>query len=164
MNVEEAFKRLWWKRSQKLDEAGIREILAALEGETNWPQVFVLEAMRDAPEKELKVRWATTLGVLQANKSAKSVVPTEPEWLLRALQAATVSTWAGDAVLVALAREGSEASRDALIADFEHSRAEPEPWMLEDRLKKLKKHAKTLPLLAEFCERHEKELERRRRQ
>lgn len=164
MNVEEAFKRLWWKRSQKLDEVHIRELLAALEGETNWPQVFVLEAMRDAAEHELRARWATTLAVLQANKSAKSKIPTEPSWLLRALQAATVSTWAGDGVLVALAREGSAASRDALIADFEHSRAEPEPWMLEDRLKKLKKHAKTLPLLAEFCERHEQELARRRGQ
>lgn len=164
MNVDEAFKRLWWKRSQKLDHAGIREILSALEGETNWPQVFVLEAMRDAPEEDLTARWTLTLSVLQANKSAKSVIPTEPAWLLRALQAATVSTWAGDGVLVALAREGSAASRDALIADFEHSRAEPEPWMLEDRLKSLKKHAKTLPLLAEFCERHEQELERRRRQ
>lgn len=164
MNVEEAFKRLWWKRSQKLDHEGIREILTALEGETNWPQVFVLEAMRDAPEQELTARWALTLEVLQANKSSKSVIRTEPEWILRALQAATVSTWAGDGVLVALAREGSAASRDALIADFEHSRAEPEPWMLEDRLKKLKKYAKTLPLLAEFCERHAQELERRRRQ
>lgn len=164
MNVEEAFKRLWWKRSQKIDQAGIREILEALEGETNWPQVFVLEAMRDAPAHDLKARWATTLGVLQANKSAKSVIPTEPEWILRALQAATVSSWAGDGVLVALAREGSAASRDALIADFEHSRAEPEPFMLEDRLKKLKKQSKTLPLLAEFCERHEHELARRRGQ
>lgn len=164
MNIDDAFKRLWSKRSLKLDRASIRQILDALEGETNWPQVFVCEAMRDAPEQEFTARWATTLGVLQANKSAKSIIPTEPEWILRALQAATVSTWAGDGVLVALAREGSDASRDALIADFEHSRAEPEPWMLEDRVKKLKKHAKSLPLLAEFCERHEKELARRRRQ
>lgn len=152
MDPEQAFQMLFGKRARKLDAAGRRELLDALAVATTWPARFIIEVMRLAPEAEQDAAWLAALDVLQALKTLKAQVPVAPPWLLGGLQAATVSDFAPEPVLVALAREGSEASRDALIADFERCRVGEGGLMLAERARLLKRLGKGVALIERYLE------------
>lgn len=150
MDPDKAFQALFGKRARKLDAAGRRELLDALAGATTWPVRFVLEVLRLAPASEQDAAWLAALDVLQQLKTLKAQVPVEPPWLLGGLQAAMVSDFAPEPVLVALAREGSDASRDALIADFERCRAGEGGLMLAKRSRLLKRLGQGVPLVDRY--------------
>lgn len=129
-----------------------REVLDALAEEIAWPARSVLEVMRLAPAAEQGAAWLAALGVPQALETLKAQVPGEPPWLLAALQGATVADFAPEPVLVALAREGSDASRDALIADFERRRTAERGLLVEPRARPPKKVGKGVALVESALE------------
>ena len=161
MDAELAFKALFGKRALKWSEAQIAEALDALSDGTGWVSVFVCEAMRLAPKDKTLESWAEVLGVLQQLRTLDVTLSTKKAWLLGALQAATVSESPTIPVTVALAREGSDASRDALIADFERvRRSEVAAHSLKSFVRELKRYGKGVAFCDVLRERAETELSR----
>lgn len=66
-------------------------------------------------------------------------------WLLDALQAGVVQETAPLTALAALAKDGSEASHDALLAEFDRARQDKSDWPLRYKLKRLGRYAKPTP-------------------
>lgn len=150
MGPEEAFKALFSKRAKGFDDRQVDEVLRALEGATAWAALFVLEAMRLAPSAGRLEVWRDALEILQRLERLDAALETGKPWILGALQAATVADPPTVAVLVALAKEGSDASCDALIADFERCRTAEGGILLEERARTLARYGKGIPL----CERY----------
>ena len=148
--TEKAFRSLFGKRARAFDAAHRREVLDALASATAWPARFVLEVMRLAPAAQQDAAWRAALGVLQALKTLKAQVPVSPAWLHGGLQGATVATFAPEPVLVALAREGSDPSRAALVADFERYRTAEGGLMLDERARVLKRLGKGVALVDRY--------------
>lgn len=154
MKPEQAVHALYVQRNRKLGDAEIRELLSALEGSPTFPSAFVREAMRHAPESALQSHWVETLKALsrttrQYSLGDKSFLATlsflQERWLLEALQAGVVQEAAPLTALAALAKEGSDASHDALLAEFERARNDKSDWPLRYKLKRLGRYAKKSP-------------------
>lgn len=154
MKPEQAVHALYVQRNRKLGEEELREVLAALEGSPTFPSAFVREGMRHAPEGELQGYWVETLKALsrvtrQYSLGDKSFIATltflQEPWLLEALRAGVVQEAAPLTALAALAKDGSEASHDALLAEFERARREKSDWALRYKLERLGRYAKQTP-------------------
>lgn len=154
MTPDDAAKAVFMKRSLSLGVPQIRALLAMLATFKPWSFVFVVEAMRDAPTSDAgyRTRWQEALTALQSGSKIAKSVERWPAWLTRALQTATVSDFPDASILVALAMEGSDASRDALIADLERSEVVEGGLMLGDRIATFKRH-RAKPLLASLLKR-----------
>ena len=66
-------------------------------------------------------------------------------WLLDAVQAGVVQEAAPLTALAALAKDGSDASHDALLGEFERARRDKSDWALRYKLKRLGRYAKQTP-------------------
>jgi hypothetical protein len=151
MKPDEALHALYVQRNRKHSLVEILTHLKALEPSRAFASVFVREAMRTAKDGEVEKQWPETLKMLSRTSRQYSigdkafmatlVALQEPTWLA-AIQAATVSDDAPLVVAAALARDGSEASADALVADYERARASDDEWALKYKLKRLGRYAK----------------------
>jgi hypothetical protein len=151
MKPEEAVHALYVQRNRKHSLAEIFTHLKALEPSRAFAAVFVREAMRSARHGEVEKLWPEALKMLsragrQYSIGDKAFMATlaalqEPTWL-GAIQAATVSDSAPLVVAAALARDGSDASADALVAEYERARASQDEWALRYKLKRLGRYAK----------------------
>jgi hypothetical protein len=151
MKPEQAVHALYVQRNRKLGEEEIREVLAALEGSPTFPSAFVREAMRHAPKDGLQAHWVETLKALsrttrQYSLGDKSFMATlaflQEPWLLESVQAGVVQEAAPLTALAALAKDGSDESHDALLAEFERARNDKSDWPLRYKLKRLGRYAK----------------------
>jgi hypothetical protein len=150
MKPDEAVHALYIQSTRKAGRAAIEQHLAALEGTHSFPAVFVREAMKTKGKVETET-WAEVLKALsrttrQYSVGDKAFMATlndlQEPWLLDAIQAATVSDDAPLVVLAALAHDGSEASHDALLAEFERARNAKDDWALRYKLKRIWRYAK----------------------
>lgn len=151
MKPDAAVHALYVQRNRKLTRKEIDELLAALAQTATFPSVFVREAMRSVKAHLVEPQWAETLKALsrttrQYSLGDKAFLATlvylQAPWLLGAVQAATVAADAPLTALAALARDGSDASYDALVAEFERARASESDWPLRYKLKRLGRYAK----------------------
>jgi hypothetical protein len=151
MKPEQAVHALYVQRNRKLGEDEIREVLTALEGSPTFPSAFVREAMRHAPEGSVQAHWVETLKALsrttrQYSLGDKSFIAAlsalQEPWLLEAVQAGVVQEAAPLTALAVLAKDGSDASHDALLAEFERARKDKSDWPLRYKLKRLSRYAK----------------------
>ena len=151
MKPDEAVHALYVQRNRKLTLEEIRALLAALEKSNTFPSIFVREAMRTAPAGHFEERWIEALKALsrttrQYSIGDKAFMATlaylQEPWLISAVQAATVGDEAPLTALAALAKEGSDESADALVAEFERARTNPSEWALKYKLKRLGRYAK----------------------
>ena len=154
MNPEQAVHALYVQRNRKLRDEEIKEVLAALERSPTFPSAFVREAMLHAKEGALQAHWGETLKALsrttrQYSVGDKNFVATllalQEPWLLDAVQAGVVQQSAPLTALAALAKDGSDASHDALLAEFERARQDKSDWALRSKLKRLGRYAKQTP-------------------
>ena len=154
MKPEQAVHALYVQRNRKLGDDEIHELLSALEHSPTFPSTFVREAMRHAKPGALQAQWVETLKALsrttrQYSVGDKSFVATlvslQEPWLLNAVQAGVVQEAAPLTALAALAKDGSDASHDALLAEFERARRDKSDWALRYKLKRLGRYAKQTP-------------------
>ena len=154
MKPEQAVHALYVQRNRKLKDEEIAELLAALEKSPTFPSAFVREGMRHAKEGALQAHWVETLKALsrttrQYSLGDKSFIATltflQEPWLLEALRAGVVQEAAPLTALAALAKEGSDASHDALLAEFDRARCSKSDWALRSKLKRLGRYAKQTP-------------------
>lgn len=151
MKPDAAVHALYVQRNRKLSRAEIDEILTSLAPSPTFPAVFVREAMRAAKPALFEAHWAETLKALsrttrQYSLGDKAFMATlaflQAPWLLAAVQAATVAADAPLTALAALARDGSDASYDALLAEYERARTSEGEWPLRYKLRRLGRYAK----------------------
>lgn len=170
MKPEEAVHALYVQRNRKLAEAELDEVLTALEKSRTFPSAFVREAMRHAKDEARQAHWVEVLKALsrttrQYSLGDKSFVATlnflQETWLLEALRAGVVQEAAPLTALAALAKDGSEASHDALLAEFERARKDKSDWPLRYKLKRLGRYAKQTPHWLALEESVQRELARR---
>ncbi|MDP1823623.1 MAG: hypothetical protein Q8L48_10285 [Archangium sp.] len=154
MKPDQAVHALYVQRNRKLGEEEIAELLSALEQSPTFPSAFVREAMRAAKDGARQAHWVETLKALsrttrQYSVGDKSFVATltflQEPWLLDAVRAGVVQEAAPLTALAALAKDGSEASHDALLAEFERARRDKSDWALRYKLKRLGRYAKHTP-------------------
>lgn len=136
---------------RKLSPELVRQVLARLEGVAGFQSAFAREAMRQAPEAPIEQQWARTSEALSKAGRQYSLGDAafretlelmQAPWLLAACQAGTIASGPPLVVAAALAKDGSDASHDALMADFERARAGEDDWPLRYKLKRLSKYAK----------------------
>lgn len=154
MKPEQAVHALYVQRNRKLAEAELDELIGALEKSPTFPSAFVREAMRHAKEGARQAHWVETLKALsrvtrQYSLGDKSFIATltflQEPWLLEALRAGVVQEEAPLTALAALAKDGSDESHDALLAEFERARRDQSDWPLRYKLKRLGRYAKQTP-------------------
>lgn len=170
MKPEQAVHALYVQRNRRLGEEEIRELLSALEGSPTFPSAFVRQAMQHAPKDGLQAHWVETLKALsrttrQYSLGDKSFMATlaflQERWLLEAVQAGVVQEAAPLTALAALAKDGSDESHDALLAEFERARNDKSDWPLRYKLKRLGRYAKKTPHWEALEQSVADELERR---
>lgn len=154
MKPEQAVHALYVQRNRKLAEAELDELIDALEKSRTFPSAFVREAMRHAKEDARQAHWVETLKALsrvtrQYSLGDKSFLATltflQEPWLLEALRAGVVQEAAPLTALAALAKDGSDESHDALLAEFDRARRDKSDWPLRYKLKRLGRYAKQTP-------------------
>ncbi len=131
----------------------IEEALVALESKNTFASAFVREAMRAAPRDEegRRAHWRQTIVALskagrqysvgdEAFRATLTMFVSSP-WLLAACQAGTVAASMPVVVAAALAKDGSEASRDALMLEFHRAVNAEDRWGLQYKLKRLGRYA-----------------------
>jgi hypothetical protein len=110
--------------------------------------------MRHAKDGAVQAHWVETLKALsrttrQYSVGDKSFIATltflQEPWLLETVQAGVVQEAAPLAALAALAKDGSDSSHDALVAEFERARRDKSDWALRHKLKRLGRYAKQTP-------------------
>lgn len=173
MKADEAVHALYVQATRKAEKPDIAKHLVALESTRVFPAVFVREAMKSAPIawSEYEARWVETLKALsrttrQYSVGDKAFIATAEylsatPWLLEAVRAATVSDDAPLVALVALGRDASDESYDALLAEFERARTASSDWALRYKLKRLARYSAQSPHLAALDATVKQELERR---
>ncbi|MFZ5441420.1 MAG: hypothetical protein ACOZQL_15535 [Myxococcota bacterium] len=151
MKPDAAVHALYVQRNRKLSREEIDDILTSLTPSATFPAVFVREAMRAAKPGLFEPHWAETLRALSRTTRQHSVgsrdflatlALLQAPWLLAAVQAATVAAEAPLTALAALAKDGSDASYDALLAELARARASETDWPLRYKLKRLGRYAK----------------------
>jgi hypothetical protein len=139
---------------RKLTEAVIHQVLHRLEQQPGFESAFLREAMRQAPTGKLVAHWALASEALSKTGRQYSIgdaafrdtlARLQVPWVLAACQAGTIAAPCSLVVAAALAKDGGEASADALMADFERARADDDDWALRYKLKRLSKYAKATP-------------------
>jgi hypothetical protein len=136
---------------RKLPAELIRAVLERLETVQSFESAFVREAMRHAPEGELEAHWQRTSQALSkagrqyslgdaAFRATLELMQTP--WLLAACQAGAIAGPSPRVIAAALAKDGSEASHDALLAEFERARRDSHEWDLRHKLKKIARYAR----------------------
>lgn len=170
MRPEEAVHALYVQRTRKLSLAEIDSQLATLENSSSFSAVFVREAMRAARKGEVQQHWVETLKALsrvgrQYALGDQAFMATldflQQDWLLAAIQAATSVADAPLVAVAALARDGSEASYDALVTEFERARAAKSDWALRYKLRRVSRYARKSHHWKELEENVKSELARR---
>ena len=152
-SVAEVLRRLPHPSNQKLSLERIEQTLAALESESGFSSAFVREAMRFAPSAgdARRAHWAQTIAMLskagrqystgdEAFRETMSLFLKTP-WLIAASQAAMVAAPSPVVVAAVLAKEGSEASYDALMTELDRAVRDGDRWSLHYRLKPLARYA-----------------------
>lgn len=171
MKPDEAVHALYVQATRKADRGGITRLLSTLEQSTAFPAVFVRQSMKSASVTEFEERWVEALKSLsrttrqysvgdKAFVATAEVLQTTP-WLLDAVRAATVSDDAPLVALVALGKDGTDESYDALMAEFERARTATDDWALRYKLKRLARYAKASKHLEALDTAVKQELERR---
>ncbi len=171
MKPDEAVHALYVQATRKAERPAITRHLSALEPSTTFPAVFVRQAMQSATVTEFEERWVDALKSLsrttrQYSVGDKAFVATAEAlqttaWLLDAVRAATVSDDAPLVALVALGKDASDESYDALMAEFERARTASDDWALRYKLKRLARYATSSPHLEALDTAVKQELERR---
>jgi hypothetical protein len=136
---------------RKLPAELIAQLLERLQGVEGFGSAFVREAMRQAPPGQLEAHWTRTSEALsKAGRQyslgdaafRETLALLQNPWLLAACQAGAVAGSSPIVVAAALARDGSEASHDALMAEFERARREASSeWELRYKLKRIARYA-----------------------
>lgn len=150
-DVETVVQRLTTRQFLRLEPALIEAVLKRLERETTFHALFVREVMRDAPPGRLAATWQKALNaVSKAGRQysvgdaafRQTIALLQDPRLLAACQATAVAVGAPVVVCAALARDGSEASFDALMAELERARDGRDDWALRYKLNRLHRYAK----------------------
>lgn len=158
-DVETVIDRLTTRQFLDLEPALIREVLKRLEREAGFSALFVREVMRDVPETKLKAQWALALNAVSKAGRQYSIGDAafretlrllQDPVLLGACQATAVQCGAPVVVCAALAKDGSEASFDALMAELERARDGRDDWALRYKLNRLHRYAKPGPAFEAF--------------
>jgi hypothetical protein len=136
---------------RKLPAELIRAVLERLETIPGFESAFVREAMRHAPEGEFEAHWARTSQA--ASKAGRqysmgdaafraTLELMQTPWLLAACQAGAIAGPSPRVIAAALAKDGSEASHDALLEEFERARRDAREWDLRYKLKRIARYAR----------------------
>lgn len=150
--VEQIADQPQLRQHRKLTLAQVREVFAALERRADFSSAFAREALRQVPEAEWVSAWSRTSEALSKAGRQYSIGDAafrdtmerfqEPT-LLAACQAGTVAGSPSTVVAAALVKDGSAASYDALMADFERARANTkDDWALRYKFSRLARYAK----------------------
>lgn len=139
---------------RRLSPELISSVLQRLEQLDGFSSAFAREAMRQAPPEDLADRWRRTSEALsKAGRQyslgdeafRQTLALFQEPWLLAACQAGAVAGRAPLVVDAALAKDGSEASYDALMAELARALADTDDWQLRHKLKRLKRYARPTP-------------------
>ena len=165
MKADDAVHALYVHATRKASAAAVEKHLASLKASRTFPGVFVSEAMRQrAGTWEEVLKMLSRVG-RQYSIGDKAFMATlkdlqAPAWLA-SVQAATVSDDAPLVVCAALAHDGSDASHDALLAEFERARTSKDEWALRYKLKRIIRYGTKGPHLDALEAAVARELERR---
>lgn len=170
MKPDEAVHALYVQATRRAERPAITRHLTALEPSTTFPAVFVRQAMQSATVTEFEERWVDLKSLSRTTRqysvgdkafvATAEALQTTP-WLLDAVRAATVSDDAPLVALVALGKDASDESYDALMAEFERARTASDDWALRYKLKRLARYATSSPHLEALDTAVKQELERR---